>query len=247
MGILSYIKGIGSNTLYYPGCLTEGVLSQEFENYKEIFNKLGVDFILLPNKPCCGLPVLNAGYKKDARKLAKKNLELFKKHSIKKIITNCPSCYHTFKEIYPTLLRDWDIEVEHATITILNALQKKRIRFKGNDEDREPITYHDPCHLGRYSEIYDEPRQVIELLGGKIIEMRHNKRTAMCCGGGGGVRANFPELAKKIAKKRSEEVPKIATKIISPCGLCFANIKSADERSTEFSTFVLGKLRGLRR
>jgi heterodisulfide reductase subunit D len=235
----------GGKTLYYPGCLTKGVLTEQFENYKEIFNRLGIDFILLPeDKNCCGLPILNAGYRKDTRKIAKKNFNLFKKNNITKILTNCPSCYHTFNDIYPKLVRDWDIKVEHATVAISNALKKKRIRFKGSDEDREIVTYHDPCHLGRYSGIYDEPREVIELLGGKIMEYGLNKENAFCCGGGGGVRANFPELAKGIAKLKVQHAPDDDAKIISPCGLCYSNLKSVSEKSTEFSNFVLGKLRG---
>ena len=247
MGIINWVKGFNEKTLYYPGCLTKGVLTDQFENYKEIFNRLGIDFVMLLDKEsCCGLPVLNGGYKKDARKLAKKNFDLFKKNGITKILTNCPSCYHTFKEVYPTLVRDWNIEVEHATVAILNALKRKRIRFRGSDEDREVVTYHDPCHLGRYSGIYEEPREVIELLGGKLKEFKMNRENAFCCGGGGGVRANFSDVAKSIAKNRVSEVGEDVSKIISPCGLCYSNIKSASDKSTEFSSFVLGKLRGMR-
>ncbi|MFH1521643.1 MAG: (Fe-S)-binding protein [archaeon] len=245
MGLFDWMKG--EKILYYPGCLTKGVLKEQFENYKEIFNRLGIDFILLPDKEvCCGSPVLNAGFKKDARKLAIKNLKLFKEKGITKIVTNCPACYHVFKEVYPTLMRDWDLNVEHATVTILKALKRKGIKWKGNEEDRELVSYHDPCHLGRYSGIYEEPREVIKLLGGKIIEMRNNRENVICCGGGGGVRANFPEIAKEAAKKKVAEIENEVGKIISPCGLCYANIKSATEKSTEFSNFVLGRLRGMR-
>ncbi|MBT7102402.1 (Fe-S)-binding protein [archaeon] len=244
MGIFGFGKG---KTLYYPGCLTKGVLKEQFENYKEIFNRLGIDFVLLrDDEVCCGLPILNGGYKKDARKLAAKNFDVFRKYGIKRIVTNCPSCYHMFGEVYPSLVRDWDITVEHATGVILNALKRKRIRFKGSDEDRELVAYHDPCHLGRYSGIFEEPREVIEILGGKIFESKYNRENAICCGGGGGVRANFPEIAKAVAKKKSSFIPEHVGKVISPCGLCYANIKSATERSVEFSDFVVRKLRGMR-
>ncbi|MEA3248354.1 MAG: (Fe-S)-binding protein [Nanoarchaeota archaeon] len=246
MGLIGWVKSLGGKVLYYPGCLTKSVLSQEFENYKEIFNKLGVDFILLSDKEtCCGLPVLNAGYRKDARKLAKKNFDLFKKNSVTKIITNCPACYHMFKEVYPKLVREWDIEVEHVTVTIFEALKKRGIKFRGSDEERGIVSYHDPCYLGRYSEIYDEPRKVIELLGGKIAEMKFNRENAICCGGE--MRVNFPNVSKKIAMERVKFIPSDATRIISPCGLCYLNLKSASEKSIEFSSFVLGKLRGLGR
>lgn len=240
--------GFGKKTLYYPGCLTKGVLTEQYDNYKQIFSHLGIDYVMLSAEEfCCGLPVLNAGYRKDVRKLAKKNFELFKKNKISKIITNCPSCYHTFLHVYPEMVRDWDIEVEHVTVTILNALKKKRIRFKGVDEDREIVTYHDSCHLGRYSGIYEEPREVIRLLGGDLVEYKMNREEAFCCGGGGGMSANFPEIAKDIAKLKVKYAPKDSKRIISPCGLCYSNLKSATDKSTEFSTFVLGKLRGMGR
>ena len=127
MALKDFFKRITGNVLYYPGCLTKGVLKTEYSNYKEIFNKLGIDYILIPDEVCCGLPVINAGHKKEAKKLAQKNLEIFKEKKVYKITTSCPSCYHTFKTIYPKLIKDWDIEVEHSTTTILNALKKKKI------------------------------------------------------------------------------------------------------------------------
>jgi len=243
MGIANFL-GFGGKTIYYPGCLTKGILTEEMEQYKEIFNHLGIDFVMLPNdEVCCGLPVRNAGYKKDVKKLAQKNFELFQKKGITKIITSCPSCFHTFEHVYPTQVTGWNIEVEHATVSILKALKKKGIRYKGMESEREIVSYHDPCHLGRYSGIYDEPREVIELLGGKIAEMKNNKKNAMCCGAGAGLRANFPKIAKDIAKKRASQMPKESRKLISPCGLCHANLRSGTEKSCEFSTFVLNKLK----
>jgi len=230
--------------LYYPGCLMKESLQEEFKNYKEIFNRLGINFILLSDvEICCGLPALNAGYKKDARKLAKRNYDIFKKNKITKIITNCPSCYYMFKQIYPTMIHDWNIEVEHATISILKALNKKKIKYNGSEKDREIIAYNDSCHLGRYCKIYEEPREVLKLLGGKVVEFKLNRENAICCGAGGGVKRNFPELAKAIANKKVKSIPKNANRIISASGLCHTNIKSVTNKSVEFSTFVLEKLK----
>jgi Fe-S oxidoreductase len=154
-----------------------------------------------------------------------------------------------FKEVYPKLVHEWDIPVEHATVTILEALKRRRMRAMGKVIDvgeGELVAYHDPCHLGRYSGIYEEPREVIRLLGGKILESRFNRENALCCGGGGGVRANFSELAKDGAKERVTSLAESrVSKIISPCGLCYTNLKSASDKSVEFSSFVLGKLRGM--
>ena len=72
------------------------------------------------------------------------------------------------KNIYPEFVRKWDIEVEHATIPILKELKKLKIKSR----EKEIVTYHDPCKLGRYSGIYEEPRETIRILGGEILEMK---------------------------------------------------------------------------
>lgn len=231
MGIFSFLTG--GNVLYYPGCMTKYVLKAEQENYKKILNKIGVDFILLPNDMCCGSPAINAGYEKDAIKLARKNLELFKQHSIKKIITNCPACFKTFFQEYKEMLPDWKIEVEHTNNLILNYLKKKAI----NKGFKEKVAYHDPCHLGRHLGMYDVPREILGRFGYEVVEMKHNKENSLCCGGGAGLKANNPELANKIAKMRVEEAKQAGVKkIITPCPLCFAHLlENSDIVVEEFS------------
>jgi len=237
MGVKSWIKNMGKNTVYYPGCLTKYALNPEAENYKKILNKLGVDFIILPDILCCGSPVLNAGYETEARKLARKNLEIFKKYNVRKIITNCPACFKTFLKDYKEMLPDWKIEVEHAVFTILRYLERKRIVL----EKKEKVTYHDPCHLGRHLGIYDEPREILERLGYEVVEMKNNRENALCCGGGAGLRVNNPELANKIAKKRVKQARDIGVKkIITTCPLCFAHLGEnfSDIEVVEFSYAV---------
>ena len=103
MGMLD--KLLGGNTLYYPGCMTKFVLKDIESNYEKILRKSGIDFIKLKDlEVCCGSPVLNAGYDNDFKTLAMKNLDVFKKHGIKKIITSCPACYKTFHKDYPKIL-----------------------------------------------------------------------------------------------------------------------------------------------
>ncbi len=242
---IGFFKRLTGKTLYYPGCLTKTYLKKEYDNYRQVFNILGIDYILMNDADyCCGLPAYNGGYKKDTKELALKFQKYCEDKNIIKIITNCPSCYHTFKSVYPTLIRNWNIEVEHATTLILKVLEKKKFK---NKFSKEFVTYHDPCHLGRYEKIYEEPRKVIEKLGGEIIEMKHNRNNSLCCGGGGGVRANYEKLAKDIVKKRIEEADEKCSKIITTCPLCYSQISEADKRGIEFSTYILGRLKGIKK
>lgn len=243
MGILSIFKT--GNTLYYPGCMTKFVLQNEFENYKKILEKLGVSYTIIEGM-CCGSPVLNAGYEKDAIKLARDNFELFKKYNIKKIITNCPACYKFFKEDYKKMLLEWDekIEIEHTTLTILNKLKDKERLVK--NKANEDIVYHDPCHLGRHMGIYEEPRLVLSMLGYNVKDMYNNRENSLCCGGGGGLKANNTKLANSIAREIVKQAKEAGVKkIITTCPLCFANISGNSDIEVEEFSYAVGKALGL--
>lgn len=235
MGILNFLfKG---NTLYYPGCLIKFAAKDLEKNYKKILEKIGIDFITLKEEElCCGIPVFNSGNKKEAIKLAKKNLKLFKERGIKKIITPCPSCYHMFDKLYPKLIPEWNIKAEHTTQTIAKAIKKGKIKPKSLEVD---ITYHDPCHLGRYSNVYEEPREIIKKTG-NLKEMKLTKKNSFCCGAGSGVKSNYNELANSISKQRIKMAKETKAKILcTACPMCYLNLKenSKDLEVKEISQF----------
>lgn len=218
MGILD--KLLSKNVLYYPGCLTKFVLKDIKRNYMRILTDLGLDYIQLKSDEfCCGSPVLSAGYKKDFENLIDKNHRIFRERAVSKIITSCPACYSIFLENY-------NIKVEHITETIWNNIQKLKLK----DYKEESVTYHDPCHLGRHSNIYDEPRFILEALNFKVVELKSNKINSLCCGAGGGLKANAPKLSAKIAKDLLSNVK--TRKLITACPMCYANLKDNDQGIT---------------
>ena len=81
MGVFSLFKQ--SNNLYFPGCVTYFKFKENFDLYKKIFYKLGIGFRVIDKKICCGLPALEGGYEQLARKLARRNFEIFKEEGIK--------------------------------------------------------------------------------------------------------------------------------------------------------------------
>ncbi|MFH1125957.1 MAG: (Fe-S)-binding protein [Candidatus Altiarchaeota archaeon] len=201
----------GGNTLYYPGCITKFVLKDKQKRYEELLRKLGVEYIKLPNvELCCGIPVLNAGYVEDFEELKRKNLEIFREYDVKKVITNCPGCYHTLKNEY-------GLEAEHITQILARNIDKIKPSF------REEVTYHDPCHLGRWSGIYEEPRKVLERRGFKIKELPYNKIDSMCCGGGGGLRQNDRDTSDKVACNVLKKVK--TKKLVTACPMCYYHFR----------------------
>ncbi len=210
--VFKFIKKLTEkNTLYYPGCLTK-ILKLD-ENYKKILQKLEIQFITLEDTEfCCGSPIINVGYQEDFQKISGNNMDLFKKHKVSKIITSCPSCYNTFKKYY-------NIEVEHITQTILNNIDKLELK-----NFNEKITYHDPCYLGRYQNIYNEPREILKALNFEVIEMENNKENSLCCGAGSGLQPNLPSIANKAAEVRLKQVK--TSKLITTCPLCYQHFKN---------------------
>lgn len=232
-------KLFAGNVLFYPGCLTKFVGKDIEKNYKKILSKIGVDFITLRDlEVCCGSPILNAGYNEEAKKLAKKNLQVFKDHSVQKIVTACPACFRMFSKEYPKMVEAWDIEVEHITQTISKAISSGKYKPRKNEST---VTYHDPCHLGRHSGIYDEPRQILKATGANLKEMRLSKEYAFCCGAGSGVKSNFPELANASSKERVQMAKETKAKcLVTTCPMCYYNLKenSDDLDVKELSQFL---------
>jgi len=202
------------------------VLKNLQENYEKILRKCGIDFIKLKDlEVCCGSPVLNAGYFIDFETLAKKNYKTFKEHGVKKIITPCPACFKTFKLEYPKVVNGFYIEVEHVTQTIWNAIKNGKLKLRKVKKPAK-ITYHDPCHLGRYCGVYKEPREILKALGYELVEMKFNRENGWCCGSGGGLRANYPELSEEIVKERvNQALQTKAQFLVTCCPLCSACLK----------------------
>jgi heterodisulfide reductase subunit D len=239
---MDFLRKIFGNTLYYPGCMMKFVTKQQNENYKKILKALGIDFIQLSEiELCCGSPVLKAGYEEDYENLAKKNFEIFKKHSVKEIISPCPACVHTISG-YKKIIKDFDIEVKNA----IEVIYEKIDRIKRKEGNKGKVTFHDPCHLGRYQGIYDLPRKILENLGYEVVEMYHSKNFSLCCGAGGGFRANFKILSKKIAEKRISEAKEVANILVTSCPLCYYQLKEAGEKDGvkvyEISDLLVGCL-----
>jgi Fe-S oxidoreductase len=224
LGLFNRLRG---NILYYPGCLTRFFLSDKLVNYEAILKKLGIEFIRIKDlELCCGIPALQAGYTKDYENLMSENKALFKNQGVTKIITNCPTCFWAFNNKY-------GIKTEHITQTIFKNIDKLEKRYD------EKITYHDPCDLGRKSDVYSQPREILEALGFEIVEMKHSKAISLCCGGRGGLRMNAPKIANKIAELRLKEVK--TKKLITTCPMCYRQLKDNAEgiEILKFSELVI--------
>jgi len=230
-------KLFARNVLYYPGCLIGHYAIELNDNYKEILKKIGINFLQIDEFSCCGSPVLNAGYKDEFERLKEKNISLFDKYGVGTIITPCPACYKMLKDDYN--LKKEGIEVKHITQVLAENISKIKDIFK-KEKGMPEITYHDPCHLGRQSKIYDEPRKALIAAGFKLVEFDKCKENAECCGAGSGVKANFPETAKKVAQKRLKDCK--TSLLVTTCPLCYLHLKEVADGEKKVEVMELSQL-----
>lgn len=225
-----------SSTVYFPGCITYFKFRESYQLYQKIFSKLGIDFRVL-DPICSGLEPWEAGYNNEARKIAKKNLDIFNQEGVKSIITSSPGCYKIFSQNYPEMLPYWDIEVKNLWELILEKLKDKNHLIK--EKAMEIITYHDPCYLGRYCKIYEEPREILELIGYQVKEMDNSKEESFCCGSCGNLPSISPLLANKIAKERILQAKRIGVRKMVVIGFENYNLLKNNSKDTGVKIFEL--------
>jgi Fe-S oxidoreductase len=151
---------------------------------------------------CCGDSLRRLGNEYVFDRLARENIALFKKHGVKKIITFCPHCFSTLKNDYRQYGADY--EVIHHSQFINSLLEQGRIKL-GNGTNGKTVI-HDSCYLGRYNNIYNEPRAIINAATGSApLEMKRCGEESFCCGAGGGRMWMEELIGKRIYLERTQE------------------------------------------
>jgi Fe-S oxidoreductase len=209
--------------LYWIGCITSydprirPVAESTIKILKDAGYKVGIPF----EQGCCGEPARSIGDEALYVEYVKMNLEILSKYKFKKLLLNCPHGFNNFKNNYKKykslLLKDEStkgyadllekLEVEHHSVVLSKLVKEGKI--KPNKELNYALTYHDPCYLGRWNGIYNEPREVINNINGlRIKEMPRNRENSFCCGGGGGQLFYEIKRGERISTMRAEEASK---------------------------------------
>ena len=230
-------EGVKAEYLFYVGCAGafDSRARQVTVALTKILNASGVSWgVLGTEEQCCGDSLRRLGNEYVFDKMARENIEIFKKYGIKKIITYCPHCFSTLKNDYKQYGADF--EVMHHTQLIDSLIKQGKIKPSSTANGKTVI--HDSCYLGRYNGIYDEPRNIIKACsnGKAPADMERCGEKSFCCGAGGGRMWMEELIGKRIYLERTQEALRADPETIAvACPYCMTMFEDGvkDEKAAD--------------
>ncbi|MCB0418289.1 MAG: (Fe-S)-binding protein [Bdellovibrionaceae bacterium] len=221
--------------LYYVGCGSafDANNKSNTQAFVKILMQGAVNFSILGKQELCnGETARRLGNEYLYQTMAQGLVETINACGAKKILVNCPHCFNTFKNEYPDFGGHWEII---RAATLVNELVKSGKVRMAKQFDKN-VVYHDSCYYGRFNDVYEEPRQLLQAVPGtKLSEMAQNRNNAKCCGAGGGRMWLEEDKDKRVNMDRVDQA--LATQpdvIATSCPFCKIMLSSAvNEKGTE--------------
>jgi Fe-S oxidoreductase len=224
-----------SEIVYFSGCLPyyDALFKHlEIEGVEiaraavKILNHLGIAPQVMADERCCGHDQLWEGDMQTFSALAKLNLEHLSATGAKIIVTTCPECASMLSHEYPKRIADHGMAVFHLTQYLAQALADGYLVLAPKNHNR--VTYQDPCRLGRYLGIYNEPRSLLAAMGLDLREMERARGASLCCGTTGWTSCG--QVSKNIQIERLAEASRTGVnRMITACIKCQIHFRCAQE------------------
>lgn len=231
--------------LYFLGCFGafDDRNKKVVTSVIRLLQKAGVSFAILgPEEQCCGDPARRLGNEYLFQIQAQQNIEILKQYKVKKIVTACPHCMNTIKCEWPQF--GGNFEVWHHSQLLTKLVVDGRLPIPQNKENLQ-VVYHDSCYLGRYNNIYEEPRQCLNVLPDvEVYEIKRRRENGMCCGGGGGLMFREEKIGERINRLRLKQLMESGvSNIATACPFCLVMLRDAvNETGTSATTSDIAEI-----
>src|SRR6266513_779405 len=216
LGVKTVEEKPDAEYLYFVGCAAsyDEANRAVARAFVKLLQKAGVDFAILgPRETCNGDPARRIGNEYLYQTQAQANIEAMNTAKVRKVIASCPHCFNTIKNEFPQFGGTY--EVVHHTQLLARLIKEGKLKPSKAIEGK--FTYHDSCYLGRWNDIYDPPRAVVEAIpGAQLVEIERHHKRGFCCGAGGGRMWMEEKIGTRINHNRVEqtlrtEAPRVAT------------------------------------
>lgn len=225
---------------FFVGCGADFVYPEVGVSLIKVLNSLNVEVVFPKQQNCCGIPALYSGDTETGLDLAKQSVKAFTEADVDYILCICPTCTMAVKRDFVDRLADHpelaakaralSDKTMDASAFIENVLQGsgKLPEKPGN----KAVTYHDSCHLKRGSNVWQEPRALLNASGFEIKEMKNSDR---CCGFGGTYSfLSHPQISKQITGDKVETIKATEVKTVATdCPGCMIMLKGAVGKADE--------------
>ncbi|MCB9546296.1 MAG: 4Fe-4S dicluster domain-containing protein [Myxococcales bacterium] len=228
--------------LYWVGCAGafDNRAQKVTKSVSRLMKKAGVDFAILGNdESCTGDSARRLGDEYLFQNLATQNVETLNSSGVKKIVTHCPHCFNTLKNEYGQFGGQY--EVIHHSELLAKLMSEGKLKLD-QDQGEQTIIYHDSCYLGRYNEIYDPQRDIIDAMPKvKRIEADRARQRGLCCGAGGGQMWMEMDIGTRMNYVRTDELLAKKPDVIAvACNFCMTMVEDGVKaRSKEDEVQVL--------
>lgn len=212
--------------LWYVGCAAayDDRQKKVAAALAKVINAAGLNYAILATEESCnGDTARRLGNEYLFQQLAQETIDTFGKYKVRKVFTQCPHCFNVIKNEYPQLGATF--EVYHHSQLVQELLYDERVK-PSKDFDKL-VTYHDSCYMGRYNDVYEEPRRMLRSVPGlSLVEMPRTERQSFCCGAGGGRMWLEEHIGERINQNRVKEAVETgASTIASNCPFCLTMIR----------------------
>jgi Fe-S oxidoreductase len=178
------------------------------QTFATLLHEAGLDFgILYDGESNAGNDVRRVGEEGLYEVLAGANVAALGAAKFSSIVTTDPHSYNTIRNEYPDFGGKYAIQ--HYTTLVKQLFATGKLQVTKPLKYR--VTFHDPCHLGRFNQGYEAPRELLALLGCELVEMGRCRANSFCCGAGGGrIWTPDPVGSEKPAQNRIKEAAAIS-------------------------------------
>ncbi len=229
--------------LYWVGCAAafDQRNQQVARAFTTLLEQAGVAFNTLgTDEKCCGDPARRLGNEFLFQSLADENKAAITSSGAEHVVTGCPHCYRVLKHEYGLS----GVEVLHHTELLARLMADGRLRSGHSTPMHGRSVYHDSCYLGRYENIYEEPRRVLRSMPGlELIELPRSREDSFCCGGGGGrVFLEEPEGERINHMRTDEAIEAAVSTLITACPYCMTMLSDgAKDKGEAFTVLDLAE------
>jgi Fe-S oxidoreductase len=216
------------DVLYWVGCAAsfDDRNRKVAQAFARILLRAGVRFAILgPEEKCTGDPARRLGNEYLAQTMIKANVETLNRYGVTRIVASCPHCFNAIRNEYPDFGGRY--EVVHHSQLLEDLLRTGRLQ--PTKEVLQFLTYHDACYLGRYNDVYDEPRDVLYRIPGvRVVEMKQCRDRGFCCGAGGARMWMDEPVGEKVNHRRLSHVEETrANAVATACPYCLIMLDDA--------------------